>query len=458
MFVSLLLLAAPLLGAPAQEPAAAEPTSDELPDGVIAVWKGGRIIDEVFERWLGGTQVFPEFRDEALRHLIQLHFIRHAALLNNIEVSDEEAEKRVQMAEVALAENEQNLEAVLAERVMTRDEFRDLMRSSLLHEKLTRATFGLAEDRPVTPQEINAWTAQFLPEATLAALVEEAKNAPVGMALQNGDLNIGVQELGLTLRRTVPAARLRGYVEQLAVQDAMPRWAASESLVLSDDFLQKEVNWRRAFVARSPESFGATYEMILETRGLTLEDVMKSDELRSAGYLWLYAEHRFPDSWFDSLSEVQRSELGEGYGTSRRTAWLLLRAMEKPEELDLSFEDATAELQRMATEVSDEESFLSLAEKYSDDEMSRRRRGMLGWLHIDEPRSDPALCRAAFDTALGTVSQPIRVKGGMALVFPVEEQAGPKDDAFRDAVRRGKHLALRAEFLAGIELRTVYDR
>ena len=459
MFVGatlLLAFALPFAQTPPQ-PAGDAPQGPALPEGMVATWDGGGMDDAAFERWLGRNGTYPEYREEALRHLIQIHFIRRAAALNGVDASEAEAEQRVVLTESVLRDNGESLEKVLAERLMTREEFRELLRSAILHERLTRLSLGLAEDAEATPEQMRAWTDAMLPEPTMKALIEAADEAPPGMALESGDLHIGARELGLTLRRIVPAARLRQYLELAALLDALPRWCAERDLVLTDDVLDREIEWRRRFVARSPESFGVSYEMILETRGMTVEDVRRSDELRLTGYLRLYALQQYPDSWFDALPEEERAALLEGQGATRKTAWVLLRAVEEPDELDLGFAEAAEELRRLSAEVATLEDFQALAERYSDDEPSRRRRGMLGWLHVDEPRIEPALSAAAFATPLGTVSAPVRIAAGMALVMPVEEEAAPNEQQFRAAVRRARHQQLQDAFLAEIGLRTVYD-
>jgi len=462
---ALLLALAPLapFAASAQEPPPAQPPSaaaaqDPLPEGMVAVWDGGGLDEAAFERWLGRNGTYPEYRDEALRHLVQLQFIRRAAAMNGIEVADAEAEERVAAAEAALASGGESLDKVLAERMMTRDEFRDLMRSAILHERLTRISLGIAEDAPVTPEQMRAWTEAVLPEATMAALLEAADEAPPGVALESGDIRIGARELGLTLRRIVPASRLRQYLEFAALMDALPRWGRENGVLLTDDLLNEEIEWRRRFVARSPESFGVTYEMILETRGMTVEDVLQSDELRLAGWLRLYAERSYPDAWFEALSAEERAALMEGQGATRKTAWVLLRAVENPDELDLGFDEAAAELRRLAADVQTAEDFQQLAERYSDDEPTRRRQGVMGWLHVDEPRVAPAVCEAAFATPLGKVSEPVRLPIGVALVMPLEEQAAPGEERFREEVRRARHQPLQDAFLESIGLRTIYDQ
>ena len=83
--------------------------------------------------------------------------------------------------------------------------------------------------------------------------------------------------------------------------------------------------------------------------------------------------------------------------------------------------------------------------------------GVIGWVHRTEQMIAPEVLEAAFTLPLREVSQPIRLKTGVALVVVLGAEETPEEEAFRDLVRRGRHQELRAEFLAGLDLTTVYD-
>ena len=122
-----------------------------------------------------------------------------------------------------------------------------------------------------------------------------------------------------------------------------------------------------------------------------------------------------------------------------------------------SHADARAELERYRAETASPEDFLRMAGKYSEDEPSRRRQGVLGWVHADEPGVDPALCAAAFAASPGEVSGPFRTAQGEALVLVLDVRPPPAEERFREEVRRSLHARLRQEFLAEHGLRTAFQ-
>ena len=433
---------------PAQEPAEAA-----VPPDHAAVWDGGAVRLDEFSRFLGRMFRGKLLGQEALQHLLQIQLVEREAEARGVRVSEAQVDELLAEARRQTAESGWELDEVLAQRSMSLAEFRKLLHDSLLHELMVRSDLGLSDDDEVPQEALVAWT-----EERISDLLAKAQEAPEGYAIDAPPYRVTEQELGDAIRMAIGPARLMEHLEQLVLEKHTARWARQQGLILTDDVLQAEIEWRRRRVAENPAFQGATYEDLLESQGSSLESVRRSGHLRAAGYLRLYAQRRFDDAWFRELSPEELAGLEAEHGEARHIAWLLLRAVpEKVDPLDLDFADAAAELRAYAAQMDDAADFYRMAGRLSEDESSRARNGVLGWVHRNEPQVEAALLEAAFSQEPGEIAEPVRTAEGMALVFVSDVRPKPGEEEFRELVRRGKHEELRREILAGIALRTIYD-
>lgn len=446
-----LLLAACTLQDPAAEAAPAPPP---LAQGTALAWRGGAATEQEFNAWLVRFLGLadPEV-DAALRHLLQIQLVETEASARGWTASAAEVDARLAQAQEALTAAGLELERELRSRGMTLAEFRKLLGDSLLHERLARADLGLEPDAAVNAQQLQAWSAARS-DAILAA------NRPAGdLALDSGPYRAAWREVGATLVRTISARRLRDFAGQYALEQALPIWGESAGLALTDEVLLAELEWRRQRVAENPNYHGATYEGLLAARGSSVEAVLAGSEIRVAGWLRLYSRHLWPDAWFEALDADARAALDLEFGATREVSWLLLHAkpVKDDPELDLTPAEAAEELQRYREQMRGPEDFGRLAEKFSEHDASRRRRGLYGSIHRHEPGADPLLCAAAFELPIGEISAPQPVSGGMALILVHGERRAPTEPELREAARRARHDEAREQFVAGLQLRTIWD-
>lgn len=463
--LAILTLSLPvLLPAPAAlaAPAAQEQPQLRLAHDQVAVWNGGSISVERFDRFLGANARYQQTGAEALTHILQLQLVQTEADARGLKPDPQAVEARLAEAKAQVEAAGKSLEVLLAARQMGMKEFRALLADSLLHEQLVRMDYGLAADTAVSPEQLQQWS-----QERIDALLAKSKEAPTGMVLDAPPYRVSEQDLGAILRQTMGNEDLVDRVEQLVLMEALPKWASKNGKPLTDDLLYQEIEWRRKRVEENPAYAGATYEGLLQVKNSSIELVLQSDELRVVGYLRLFAEERLPDSWFASLSAAERDDLEQQYGASRRIGWLLLRAHEqKGDALDLTFEEATEELNRLRKQMTSADDFRRLASEYSEDEVTRRRAGMLGWVHQVEKGVAPALSAAAFDAPGTGIFGPVQVVdpnpfasiSGMALVLIEDIRDTPPEEEFRALVRRGHHNALRATFLEELNLHARWQR
>lgn len=69
--------------------------------------------------------------------------------------------------------------------------------------------------------------------------------------------------------------------------------------------------------------------------------------------------------------------------------------------------------------ASSSEEFAALAEKYSDDKLSAKNGGDIGW--VQEGAIDPAFTKAAFELKQGEVSEPVATPFGFHVIKVIEE-------------------------------------
>ncbi len=430
------------------------PQSEPLAPGVALAWKDRTVSETGFGAWVSRTLGRDhESVQAALEHILQIRLVETEAAARGFQVQAAEIEARLAEARAAMEAQGYRLEQELASRGISEAEFRKLLGDSLLHERLARADLGLAADAAVSAEQLQAWSKQ-----RITALLASPLPAAPDLALDSGAQRVTLAELGSTLLRTMPDHRLRDLAGQCALEQALPDWGKSRGLELPDAVLLEEVEWRRRRVAENPNYQGATYEALLSARGSSLQAVLDGSELRVAGWLRLYTLELWPDAWFESLPQEERSAIQDEYGAAREVSWLLLHAKPvKVDELDLDLEEAAVELRTWASQATNLEDFQKLAGKYSEHEPSRRRDGLLGVMHRLEPGMDPLLTVAAFAAPVGVLHGPVQVQGGMALLWVHQELASPEEATIRAEYRRGQHADARAQFLKDMGLRTLWD-
>ena len=432
-----------------------EPASE-----ILATFDGGQIEAGRFDRHLGADARYQQSGAEALVHILRLQIVSIEAANLGLIASAEQIDARIAEAKVEIEAAGLSIEGLLSSRGIEMREFRKLIGDSILHEMLVRNSLNLSMFEAVTPAQLEAWS-----DDKLNQLLELSKQAPPGMALDAPPFRVSEQKLGEVMRRTMSNAELQDRLEQMVLTVALPSWAATNKLALTDDILNDEVEWRRMRVEENPAYGGATYEGLLETKGMTVISVLESDELRVAGYLRLLSEQVMPDSFFENLPEDLAKRYENEHGASRNVGWVLLRATdEKASELDLDFGEAKTELIALRDRIKTQDDFHDLAFKYSEDDRTRRRGGMLGWIHRHEKGVPEALAAAAFSIEGTGVYGPIKIvdenpfqpTSGMALILVKEMRPRPSDKDFRNAVRRGTHRDLRTSFLERINLTSVF--
>ncbi|TAH38927.1 MAG: hypothetical protein EYC70_03165 [Planctomycetota bacterium] len=420
-----------------------------LERGQVARWDGGALTVEAFEAYLGQRLRGQSLGVEALRHLLQIHLVEQEAAARGLRVAPEALAERVRRAHEEITKTGVDVDEFLARRGLTAADFEKLLADSLLHEMLARQDLGRAPEEAVSNEELLAWT-----EQRLSALLAQAAEAPPGHVLNAPPFVVTEQQLGAVLRSALEHEQLLGYVHDVVLAQRADAWAQEHGVELDAAMIEEELEYQR----RKAEESGVTLDALLQAMGTSVAQVTGNPSFRTTVLLRAWAQRRYDDAWFAALAAPQRQQLEERFGARREVSWILLRASaQKVDPLDLSFEEAAEELARVGASIQSAEDFGNAASKYSEDEVSRLRRGRLGWLHRRDARADPAVTAAAFAAEPGRVSAPVRTGEGVALLLVTASEPAPEEARFRDDVRRGLLAELRAEILAQARLGTLYD-
>ncbi|HBF23216.1 MAG TPA: hypothetical protein DDW23_05295 [Planctomycetes bacterium] len=428
--------------------------SSLLENDQIARWNGGALEAARYERFLGRTFRGKKLGQEALAHLLQVELVRREANSRELTAPNKEIEARMAKASDAAERMGTSLETLIRNKGLTLAGFQDLLRDSVLHEMLVQADLDLPKGTIPSPQQLHSWT-----EERTNSLLEISSTAPLGMAIEHESWAVTEAEVGAIIRASLPDGRNQEYLEQLVLQLHLPIWGAEKGLILTDDVLEEEIEWRQSQVAGNPVLGGATYETLLASQGSSLESVRAGAELRVAGWLRILSRQVWDANRFENLSAEERADLNAKFGESRSVSWFLLRAVtEKSGPLDRSFEEASTELLNYASSATNAKEFGKIAGLYSEDEASRVAQGKIGWLHRIEPGIDPAILEAAFSSEPNALIGPIRTVEGQALAWVNAIQPAPDKEVFRNTVRRSLHQEMRQEILTEIGLKTIYSQ
>ncbi|MCH2112108.1 MAG: peptidylprolyl isomerase [Planctomycetes bacterium] len=420
-----------------------DPATNEFPTHLVARWKGGEITSERFDRFLGRNFRGKPLGQEALRHILQIQLVETESVARGLTVPKEAVDERIETARAQASLAGFDLDDLMAQRGLSSTEFRNLLRNSLLHEVLVEADLNLQGKAP-TVEQLTEWT-----ESKIESLMAASLSAPQGFALDSPPYRIDLAQLGEAIRRAIGPQRQLEYCEQLTVEEISQQWGRDSNRVLTEDVLQAEIAWRRKRVQENPAFAGMSYEKLLESQGSSLASVRKGRELRAAGWLRLFSEVVYDQEWFEQRSEADQKSDESLFGETRNLSWLFLHAKESKEDpLDLTFSEAHAELMEYRKEMNGPEGFAGLAEQLSEHEASRKAGGQLGWCHRAEPGViDPQVLLTGFQLSAQQISNPVRLKNGMALIYCSAIRPRPGQAEFRNALRRSRHQELREMLL-----------
>ena len=386
----------------------------------------------------------------ALRELIELRTLGALARERGIEVSPAQLQRKWDELERELRAGgaADSLDDYLIENRVDKATFRDYLSLAIVHERLTREALHLAEDAPVTGEQQSMWLEGVINER---GYTEEAVPFAAGVVAQTGDVTITRDELEAQIRQTLSDDVLSEACFQLLLQKRVLKRMPDLSTEAIEGAVDAEIARRRAEAESNPEYKGISYEQLLSAQGLSLEAVRRDPAIRVAALstFWLHRTHS-PQDLRDAY-EADRAFYEGLFGEGVEVQALVLKAARFKNELNpRTFEEADAELIELRERITTSEDFTRLAQKHSEDMVTRETGGRLGVVTRAAPRV-PSPIRDAVFARLDTVREdvqgqlvgPVRIQGASALLCLGRRRRAPAWEEMREFVKR----ELRRRFL-----------
>jgi len=390
---------------------------------------------------------------QALGQLLELRILDSMAKAEGLEISDEALRARFDELDALARQGgaEDGLAADIAARGIAPAEFREYLRLAMIHEALTRKALGLSDDAPLTADQQQLWLQSALNER---GVTEKAHPWSEGIVCTSGDVTITREQFGAHLRSQVDDEDKRNVLYLIllerAVRARMPEVTA-EGFNLA---LDREVERRAAEVAADPRYKGASYEQLLDARGLSIEAVRRDPAIRAAALAHEAVDRAHDDESLKGVYAAERTYFDGLFGESVEVRVCFRNASPREDDpLRPSFAKVEAEMAEMLAAIENPADFARVIEIHSEDRTTREQGGVVGRITRGTPGVPEALRDAVFaeldrrrDAGLeaeGALLGPVRLQNGVVLAQLTARMPAPTWETMGQHV----HRELRRRFL-----------
>ncbi|MEQ8765659.1 MAG: peptidylprolyl isomerase [Planctomycetota bacterium] len=401
--------------------------------------KGIELTKQQYFTFLGRTAFKRKEGDRTLAQIIDETIVRLEARKREIEVTQEQIDRRVDTFRERVAERsngEESFDAYLAKEGISLADLESLLQLVIAQEELVRQHLSLSIGDEIPAREMNLW---------LTAMRKDKEYEPKTLASPEGDARdiiawvadtpITFEMLGAKLYQVLEGAEKSGRLRELANLTLLFQLGLENGVEVTEEDLDQEVTKRRELLAGNEQLAGISYEEFLSAQGLTLDDVRNSRRVRAGILLDKIIDETYPPDQLETVYQQRKEELDRTYGLKRRASMILLQAGAYPNALrKRSLEEARLELEAMRERIRQGTRFDYLARTYSE-HATKERGGDLGLFTIEDPNIPKALRDAAFRLAKDEVSAPIQLPQGYALVMVTDIEDNPTFESLREAVR-----------------------
>lgn len=327
----------------------------------------------------------------------------------------------------------------LRKKGLTREEFRTYLRSAILQERLTRRALGLSDDQAVSGDQQEIWLDEEMRRRGLEVLPAPWKD---GLVARCGPVVERAEEFGRELRKRLEPESVRTCAWHLLLLRALERKMPDLAPDARGEAVQRELARRRAEVEARADATGAIgakgvrFEDVLRAGGSSLALLERDPSVHIAALSWLWVDRTYGPAGLKKVFADERPFFDGRHGKAVRTFLYFLVASRRKNELNpRTFEEAEAELARIAQETDSVEDFARQAALHSEDPSTRKNKGELGWIARDDPRCPEPIRYAVFDfldaggdLAGGKLLGPLRLETGCALLWLHELREAPSWD------------------------------
>ena len=385
-------------------------TFAELDDALL--WRHGRSKDG----------------SEALSSLLDLAVLEDLGRKAGIEVSDKqiaarwgELEREVQEAGAAA-----DLYEYLAQNEITPEVFRRHLRLSIVQEILARRDLGLSKEAPISGEQQTAWLQRVHAERdeTLEPFPWED-----GVVARSGSVVITRDAFAEHLRNLIPRDELSELAHAIALSKALEARLPDLAPSALNQAIEAELTRRAARVAEDPRFQGVEYERLLEAQGLSLEALRHDPSVRAQALLYILSQRTTSPEQLRKTYEEERERFDARYGEAVEVYALLLHAARFKNDINpRTFSEADAELRKLLDGLDGLEDFQRLVAEFSEDPVTREKKGLLGRVTRGTKVVPEAVRKAAFERidaargedgvadVSGTILGPLHVQGGSLLI------------------------------------------
>jgi len=328
------------------------------------------------------------------------------------------------------------IDAYLRSEGVSRAEFLESLRLSVLQAKLARRGLGIPPGDPVSGEQQEMWLDARIAERGLKEFPPPWSD---NVVLRNGNVTLRRDEFVTFLRNRLEPDQINELLDSiLRVKQMKARMPDLDPDALERS-VQQEIENRRRDVARDPKYKGLSYEQLLASQGIVFESWSRDPSIVQTVLARLWVERNHDEASLRGVYENERAYFDAEYGEALEAYVLFLRAAQFPNELIPRDHDAAErELVEIAKGIQNRDDFFAAVEAHSEDRASRERKGYLGWV-TRAGTSGPSPARGAlfqaYDSGAFQVSDPpssrrrligpVRTPGGVLLLWAGDRRPKP---------------------------------
>jgi len=432
-----LLSALPVNGAAPAKLHASGPARQELGTDVAAQARRTTITWDELDRQLLDRYAGTEDGRSALAHLVRLKLLARLERESGIEVRPEEvAEQWRTVDEGMRAGGEDGVDAQLKQTRLTKEEFRSILRLSIVQERLTRRALGLDDEAPVTGEQQEMWLDQAMKERGCADLPIEYGGVSDDIIVRCAEVEVTLAEYLPYLRRGLATEDLRRACYQLLLDKRMVARMPDLAPGALDAAIAAEIERRRVVAESDPKHQGISFEMLLKAQGVRPSSLSRDPIIRVTALSKLWVERSYDEDAVKAVYANERDFFDGTYGETVELSMIFLRAAHFTNEFNpLSFEEAERELEALRRKMRTFNEFKRIAAQISDAPDADEDKGLVGYVTRLDSRVTESLRAAVFDnlaqrTSLDPPAQkrlvgPLRVPTGCVLMWLGDRRPAP---------------------------------
>lgn len=366
----------------------------------------------------------------------------------SLTVKDAEVSKKLDELEKRSKAAGQTLADEIQRRNLTSAQFREFIRLALVQERLTRAALDIPGHKEVTGDQQEIWLQQEI--SVRGTEVQPPTRGLEGVLLRCGEISITRAEFAAFLRERLGRETVKESAWHLllakAIEQRMPDLAPEAR---ARAFEQELARRRAKHALEFPQ---ISFEQRLAATGRSLDTLRTDPSVAIAALARLWVDRGAGPEGVRTAYEAERELFEARYGEAIRASMLFLVAGRFVNEfMPRTWDDAETELRKLAEKCPDQQTFVTLVAKHSEEPGTKKQRGDMGFVTRGEARVPAGIREELFKVLdqgatippQGMLVGPVRLDSGVALLWAAERRPSPSWEEMSERV----HEELRRRFL-----------